>query len=640
MRVLSFILVLAFPVAALADITGSTTLTAGAAGADNSLNLDTGKSGTSGGDIVWAGSSIAPVGKAKLKNLGMIFAVEPPSYYAEQAADATTTPIQGSQLTILDQFVVLTNGGNTAKVEVLGILNAGVGGARITLSFTTYVGIGPGTPIVDGILNNSSRIPSTYPNYGISPSSLFVITGAFLADPGDPVLQSTASPGLPLSLNGAGITVTVNGVTVHPALYYTSPGQLAAVLPASTPIGDGTLTVTYNNKTSPPFPIHVVPAALGINTYGGNVGVATDASSGAVLTYANSGSPGELIVLWATGLGADPNDSDTTFTTSPHSVDTPLQIYIGNALADIRYHGASVYPGVNQINVVIPATAMTGCFVPMTAIAGGVASNTVLLPIAQGGGACFDPISGLHGDQLPVAGTQTLKGGSVALIETPAGGSTPGVVNVATGSFQKYVGVYPNSRPGPGGCELLQPGPTVDFSGLDVGTITLTGPNNLNVKLAPQLGIKGAFYSMLAADAIPASGGSFTFTGSGGTDVGSFTATLPFSTPLFTWTNSAAVTTINRSQGVDVTWKGGNPGSLVYISGDVTYNKTAIGFSCTEKVEAGHFTVPTYILMALPAGSGSIGMENQFSVPLVASGLDGATAIGDVTVASVNATYQ
>lgn len=109
-----------------------------------------------------------------------------------------------------------------------------------------------------------------------------------------------------MSLNGASIAVTVNGVTVHPALYYTSGGQLAAVLPASTPIGDGTLTVTYNGKTGAPFPIHVVAAALGINTYGGDVGVASDAITGAVLTYANSGSPNEIITLWATGLGADP----------------------------------------------------------------------------------------------------------------------------------------------------------------------------------------------------------------------------------------------------------------------------------------------------------------------------------------------
>jgi len=48
-----------------------------------------------------------------------------------------------------------------------------------------------------------------------------------------------------LKLNGASITVVVNGVTTYPALYYTSPTQLAAVLPAATPVGTGTLTVLF-----------------------------------------------------------------------------------------------------------------------------------------------------------------------------------------------------------------------------------------------------------------------------------------------------------------------------------------------------------------------------------------------------------
>jgi uncharacterized protein (TIGR03437 family) len=59
-----------------------------------------------------------------------------------------------------------------------------------------------------------------------------------------------ATAGLPLTLNGASISVTVGGVTTDPAIYYTSPSQIAAVLPASTPVGTGTLTVTYNGVPS------------------------------------------------------------------------------------------------------------------------------------------------------------------------------------------------------------------------------------------------------------------------------------------------------------------------------------------------------------------------------------------------------
>lgn len=151
------------------------------------------------------------------------------------------------------------------------------------------------------------------------------MTGSGLSDPGVPVLQSSAAPGIPLTLNGTSVTVVVNGVTTHPALYYTSPGQIAAVLPAATPVGAGALTVTYRGNTSAPAPIQVVASSVGINSYGVNTGIATDAV-GAVITLNNSASPGQTITLWTTGLGADPADSDTPYTLTPHSVNTPLQV--------------------------------------------------------------------------------------------------------------------------------------------------------------------------------------------------------------------------------------------------------------------------------------------------------------------------
>lgn len=281
---------------------------------------------------------------------------------------------------------------------------------------------------------------------------------------------------------------------------------------------------------------------------------------------------------------------------------------------------------------------MTGCFVPLTAIAGGVPSNTVLLPIAPNGGPCTDPVSGVNGNQLPVFSTQTLKFGLLGIGQTTNADGT--VTNGATATFQKYTGVFYSGAPGPGGCELLGGATRIpDFAGLAVGNILLTGPNNLNRALGPT-GVKGAFYALLASDALPPTGGSFTFTTIGGADVGPFTATVSFTAPLFSWTNSAAVTTIDRSQGVDVTWTGGNPGSVVYISGGVTYNRTIISFTCTENAAAGHFKVPAFITSSLPAGSGSIGLQNQFMIPVNASGLDVASVTGSIATASVKATYQ
>jgi len=139
----------------------------------------------------------------------------------------------------------------------------------------------------------------------------------------------------------------------------------------------------------------------------------------------------------------------------------------------------------------------------------------------------------------------------------------------------------------------------------------------------------GAYGATLAAGAIPSSGGTQTFTGSGGADVGKFTAAVTFSNPIFNWTNQSAAATVNRAEGLRVTWTGGNPGTIVYIGGDLTVSPGLIvGYGCRSAVEAGQFTVPSYILLGLPAGSGGMTVNHQVDLTFSATGLDtGATGL-------------
>ncbi len=149
-------------------------------------------------------------------------------------------------------------------------------------------------------------------------------------------------------------------------MYYATPTQIAAVLPSGTPTGTATITVTYNNATSNAFQFQVVPSALGLNTYygtGTGLVIAVNAVSGTIYGYTNSAKPGDTIILFGSGLGADTNDSDTVYTSSPHPVSTPLQIYFGGVAGTVAYGGSSGYPGYDQINVVVPANAPTGCYV-------------------------------------------------------------------------------------------------------------------------------------------------------------------------------------------------------------------------------------------------------------------------------------
>ncbi len=304
----------------------------------------------------------------------------------------------------------------------------------------------------------------------------------------------------------------------------------------------------------------------------------------ALLTYTNSGTPGENIVLWTTGLGADPADSDVSYSTTPHAVNTPLQIYVGGIPATILYQGSAGYPGVNQINMTIPASAPNGCWISLAAVSGGVLSNIATLPINSSGGACVDAVDGLTGDQLAPSGSKNLRTGLVAI---QANTRNSVLTNTAGATFEAYTGLYsPNQPVSPGGCivDYLKPATIGSITGLDPGTITVTGPNGLSLTLPPsQLGIKGMFGSTLSATAIPETGGTFTFKGSGGADVGPFTAVVDFSNPLLSWTNPDVATTIDRSQNLKVTWTGGNADSYVYVTGVSTSKATSTTPSVTPR---------------------------------------------------------
>ena len=201
---------------------------------------------------------------------------------------------------------------------------------------------------ITGITNNYSYTPAGFPNSGIAPGTIFAIFGSNMSSaPATVTLQSSAGLGIPKTLEGATLSVSVGGTTVTPAMYYATPGQIAAVLPSNTPVGAATITVSYNNETSNAFPFQVVPSAFGLDTYYGTGSgpiTATNSTTGAIYTYTNSAKPGETIVLWGSVLGADTADSDTVFTSTPHAVNTPLQIYFGGVPATILYAGSSRYP--------------------------------------------------------------------------------------------------------------------------------------------------------------------------------------------------------------------------------------------------------------------------------------------------------
>jgi uncharacterized protein (TIGR03437 family) len=655
----SAITALAFllPIAALADINSTATLSVG-----QSLNLDTGATNTSGsGDITFTGTSLTFIGAAKggalpaaLGSGQATFDSITPAELQALAALASAAPIPASSLTVGTIIGLGTNGGNAAKLLVTAISSTSIG-----LEYTTFgaSSTGPGTPTVTGVTNNYSFIPSGFSNSGVTPSSIITIFGANMAAPvtGTLTLQSSAGSGIPTALNGTSISVTVNGKTVTPGIYYVTPTQIAAVLPAGTPTGTGTITVTYNNVASNAFTIQVVPSAFGLDTYygtGNGLITATDARTGALFNYTSSAAPGEIITLWGTGLGADSADSDTVFTTTPHAVNQgSVQVWIGGAQAAVGYAGSSGYPGLDQINVTIPA-GLTGCNVSIVVVVNNVASNFATAPINQGGGVCSDPVFGITGSQLTTLSGQTnVKSGDVFLAQliTPnTNGSGTMTENLASADFQSVTGSYYGAASGSvsiGSCIVTEVFSATGVgnlhsTGLDAGTVSLTAPDGSNYTLMTIPAVPGIYTALLSATAIPSSGGTGTFSWTGGKDVGASSATVVLPNPLLSWTNQAAGATVTRSQGVLVTWTGGAPGTLVFISGASSSGSANGSFVCYAPQSALQFTVPAYVLDTLPAGHGSLSVENitQYKT-FTAPGIDFGTAFG-FTGIMINSTYQ
>jgi uncharacterized protein (TIGR03437 family) len=641
------VLALTLPAAALANITGTPTLSSGTA-----LSLDTGATSSSGGDILWTGTSITPQGKATAYDIGPLgaaaFGALSQATLSQFSIAFNSSPIPASSLKTGEVFGVKTNGGNYAAVLV-----STIGATSIGLQFTTF-GVSTG-PSISQVLNNFSYIPAGFANSGIAPGALFVIVGSNLASPtAQAVLQSSAGSGLPTTLNGSSVKVTVGGTTVVPAFYYATAGALALVMPSSTPTGSGQVTVSYNSQTSPPYSIQVSPSAMGFDSYYGSgtgLGVATNPSTGALYSYSNSIPPGTVVTLWGSGLGADAA-RDTTYVPAAFAINNLAHVYIGGIDAPILYQGASGFPGVNQVNVTIPASAPTGCNVGLVGVtADGTPTNFLSLPI--GTGPCSDPAFGPLGGQVQnLTGQSTLKFGQILVqhATSQTGTSAPVVSDLAIASFQSYAGTGSSAANGTvslGGCiagESLKStlAGAVTTTGLDAGTITVAGPTGASASVAPLPGASaGTYYASLPSGFIPTSGGTFSFHGGGGANVGAFNASVVLPSPLLTWTNQSAAASFTRSASLPIAWTGGGSGSYVLITGNsVSTDGLSTGsFSCTAPVAAGQFTVPAYVLATLPAGTGSITVNSNVYSTFSATGLDLGWTLGEVAY-SVTSTVR
>ncbi len=540
-------------------------------------------------------------------------------------------------------------------------------------------------PVVNdgGILNAASYTSSKLPGGAIAQGSIFVVFGARMG----PAAIALAGFPLPSTLAGTGVKVTSGGQTLDCPLVYTVAGQLAAILPSTTPVGNATLTVSFGGQTSAPRSFRVVTSSFGtfsLNQGGSGPGVITNfesATSQPVNTALKAARPGQTLIMYGTGLGPLPAGTPDNGAAPAVAIgQTTVELYVGGRRASVAYAGrAPGFAGLDQINFVVPA-GVDGCSIPIGIKIGNLVSNYTTIAVAPNGGTCQDPL-GLSSSQLDrIVNGGTVKVGSIALgradleitipflgtqsIKTDSGVADFVEYNAQTINSGAQLGVAGTSSIGTcfvfvGNSNNLTPVDPIQPRGLNAGAlINVNGPKGAKT-LKPIPNLIGNYSESLATGGIsfpgaPGGGdpdgylvaGNYTFNnGAGGPDVGAFNAsfTLPAN---INWTNKASTTVVNRTQGLTVNWTGGDPSGYVQIYGyslsEVSENAVTGFFTCLERSSVGTFNVPAAILLALPPsptggatdlipigilGVGGVSSPRTFTAPGIDTGTIVSTAV-------------
>ena len=537
----------------------------------------------------------------------------------------------------------------------------------------------------NGVLDAASYTPN------IAQGSVFVVKGTNLCGPG---LVQAALP-LPKTLNNVAITFTPvgggPGINAWMVYTYNQGGvtQLAAVLPSTAAAGAYNVTVSNSGLVSAASRTNVTVRKFGIITANGSgAGRAVIQNfisetqldlnrftSGNIGGYTMSpAKPGQTLILWGTGLGPVSSNEES----APAPVDLRSQANVTVLVGDVEiapfWAGrAQSLPGTDQINFTLPANAPVGCSVPLQVRVGGEVSNYTTVAITNAGDACTHPtlsretLARLDQGGTLTSGSFSLGTTSISLeglsltSDTVSGGffrytadqlNEADLMPVASGSCQVYrrVGTSDEVASGPGAV-ALDAGAALSLNGGSV--------SNRSIPREP-----GHVYAALLGTGMSSSltAGTYTLTGTGGPDVGAFTARLTLAAPLRV---NALPAAISRSQNLTIGWTGGGS-DFVTITG---MSGSRIGgsesnpvydagvFVCTTTADKGSFTVPSSVLAQLPRtppgamggdGMGTLAVlstsvpsssSGRFTAPLTAGGTVDAVFLG-TSGATAMTSYQ
>jgi uncharacterized protein (TIGR03437 family) len=253
--------------------------------------------------------------------------------------------------------IQVTYGGDAYFAPSSIVLSLTVAGPLVTLSAASY------TP-------------------AIAPQSIVSLYGSSLA----PAVIQPDSASLPLTLDGIQVVFIDAGLQLPAPLYFLSPGQVNAVVPAIAP-GTTQVQILKNGVVSFSQSLSVTSVAPGFFSANGNgKGVA----AATLVTVDAAGNQSSQLIFSCAGAGncgtipLNVSDSSSTFYLTLYGTGfraaSQVSVSIGGTRTPVLYAGAQPeFPGLDQINVKLPAGLPQGSDVDISSIVDGMQSNYVTI---------------------------------------------------------------------------------------------------------------------------------------------------------------------------------------------------------------------------------------------------------------------
>jgi minor extracellular serine protease Vpr len=319
---------------------------------------------------------------------------------AFRLSDANGVPVSGPV-----QFKAGTGGGTVTATADTQTFRYGVAGALVNLgpqpgpqTFTgtangltvTFNGYARPFPAIGA--NSVLDAASFHTDYSLAPGSYITIKGSNLSD----TTQVFATSYLPVSLSTVSVSFDGGGLSLPGHLHFVSPGQINVQVPwefqgQSSVAMKVTVAGNTTDLQSNVFTVPLANYAPAFFMNSGTVADAVDNSTGALITTANPAAAGEILQLYANGLGPV-----TNVPASGEPAGAPLSLTTGAVTVSIGGKQATVFGGtaflapgfvgLYQINIQVPAGLTPGPQ-PITVTVGGRTSpttangSTIVLPV-------------------------------------------------------------------------------------------------------------------------------------------------------------------------------------------------------------------------------------------------------------------